>query len=462
MSQLPKFAPDTRSAIPIYLVQTAAAGSHAELVSQHEINWAKANGFEGESGQILLIPDGVGKVAKVIAGWPSDEDSNSQRFLFADILRKIPVGEYRLAAELTSDARDEAALAALFAQYTYDKYKRDPKKVARLAAPEGCDAARLQSVAAGEFLTRNLINTPARDMGPRGLANAAINLADRWGGRVETVTGEELRFGYPLIEAVGCAAAEQPRLVDLQWGDSGPKLTLIGKGVCFDTGGLNLKPGLSMALMKKDMGGAAVALGFAETVMRLGLRLRLRVLIPAVENSVSANAMRPGDVIRSRSGKTVEVTNTDAEGRLVMADAITRAEEQKPDILITLGTLTGAARVAMGPEIVPFFTENDAIANEIEQSASRVRDPVWRLPLWANYRKMLKSDAADIQNAPNSGFAGSITAALFLKAFVSRPDRWVHFDLYCWQPQSAPGLPKGGVGQAMRAVLDASDNLFKL
>ena len=368
---------------------------------------------------------------------------------------QVPAGNYRLQADLTSDELDEAALASLYAQYSFDRYAPSAGCEARLELPQGCDRERLLAIASGEFLTRDLINTPASDLGPDQLAETVRHLAKRHGASVESVCGEELERGFPLIHAVGCAAEAQPRLLDLQWGSTGPLLTLIGKGICFDTGGLNIKPGRAMVLMKKDMGGAAVAAGLADMVMRLGLPLRLRLLIPVAENAIAGNAMRPGDVLTARSGRTVEITNTDAEGRLVLADALDLAKESAPDLLITFATLTGAARVALGPEIVPYFTDSETLADSLDRASRRTRDPLWRMPLWQGYDSMLKSEIADVLNAPAGGLAGAITAALFLRRFVSHAQEWAHFDLYCWQPKAEPGRPNGGVGQASRAVLDA-------
>jgi leucyl aminopeptidase len=315
------------------------------------------------------------------------------------------------------------------------------------------DAARLEAVAAAEVLLRELVDTPACDMGPAELAAAATSLAETHGARVEVVQGEALTGGFPLIAAVGRASARAPRLVDLRWGEEGPSLTLVGKGVVFDTGGLNLKPGASMALMKKDMGGAAHVLALASAIMALGLRLRLRVLIPIAENAVSGAAMRPGDVLRSRKGLTVEVNNTDAEGRLILADALDLAAEEEPDLLVSMATLTGAARVAMGPDIAPFFTGDDALAAALSEAGAAARDPVWRLPFHAPYEAMIEPDVADLDNAPKGG-AGAITAALFLRRFAGS-GRYCHFDVYAWQPSAAPARPKGAVGQGWRALLAA-------
>ncbi|MCB1350718.1 MAG: leucyl aminopeptidase family protein, partial [Maritimibacter sp.] len=330
-------------------------------------------------------------------------------------------------------------------------------------APDGIDARRLEAIAAGEALTRDLINTPASDMGPHELEDAAQALAGTFGARVSVTTGDALLTdNFPMIHAVGRASPRAPRLIDMSWGTAGPRLTLVGKGVCFDTGGLNLKPGASMGLMKKDMGGAATVLGLAQMIMALELPLRLRVLIPAVENSVSGEAMRPSDVLTSRKGLTVEVNNTDAEGRLVLADALALADEDTPDLVVSMATLTGAARVAVGPDLAPFYATDPGDAAALRDVAAEVADPVWEMPFWAPYEAKIEPQIADLDNAPGGGMAGSITAALFLKRFVTATPRYIHFDIYGWQPEAAPARPKGGVGQGARALLAALPTLLDL
>ena len=462
MPSFPEFAPEDSPAVPLRLIRGGARQDWTAHGSPFAGKWISACGFEGRPGQILLVPDETGELAEALVGWPGVGETECKRFRLAETLRQLPAGNYRLQGELTSDELDEAALASLFAQYSFDRFTPSAGCRARLVPPPGCDRERLLAIGAGEFLTRDLINTPASDLGPDQLEDEVRQLAERHSAAVASVCGEELKHGFPLIHAVGCAAAAEPRLLDLQWGSTGPLVTLIGKGICFDTGGLNIKPGRSMVLMKKDMGGAAVAAGLADMILRLRLNLRLRLLIPVAENAIAGNAMRPGDVLTARSGRTVEVTNTDAEGRLVLADALDLAAESGPDLLITFATLTGAARVALGPEVVPFFTDSETLADRLECSSRRTRDPLWRMPLWRGYDSMLKSDIADVVNSPGSGFAGAVTAALFLRRFVGCGQNWAHFDLYCWQPKAEPGRPKGGVGQASRAVLDALPALLNL
>jgi len=303
------------------------------------------------------------------------------------------------------------------------------------------------------MLARDLINTPSNDMGPEELAAAAQDLAAEFGASFGCTIGDELEKHFPLIHAVGMASSRAPRLIDIGWGDPAhPKVTLVGKGVCFDTGGLDLKPSSGMLIMKKDMGGAANVLALARMVMDAKLKVRLRVLIPAVENAVAGNAFRPLDIFTSRKGITVEIGNTDAEGRLVLADALALADEEKPDLLIDLGTLTGAARVALGPDLPPFYTNDETLAADLSRCAVKENDPLWRMPLWAPYDNWLDSKTATITNAPSGGFAGSITCALFLQRFVEHADSWLHVDIYGWTPSAKPARPEGGECQAARAI----------
>jgi leucyl aminopeptidase len=374
----------------------------------------------------------------------------------------LPDGDWHLVADLSDDDRDEAALGWLLAQYRFDRYHAAKLPGARLKAPMGCDAARIEAIAAGECLTRDLINTPASDLGPAELEEAFLELARQHGAETTVIRGDDLLAqNFPMIHAVGRASDRAPRLLDMRWGDAGPSLTLVGKGVCFDTGGLNLKPTSGMHLMKKDMGGAATVMGLAHMIMALNLPLRLRVIVPAVENAVSGRAMRPRDILTSRKGLTVEVNDTDAEGRLILGDALALADEGQPDLLISMATLTGSARVALGPDLAPYYTDDAAVAAALEQAGAKVRDPVWRLPFWTPYEPMIEPGIADLDNAPPDGMAGSITAALFLRRFVESP-RYLHFDLYCHQKVDAPARPKGGVGQGARAVLAALNEVLGL
>lgn len=460
-----KFASSNTNALPLYVVAKDDPAPLAAL-PEHAQKWAEANGFTGAMGTVLCVPNEVGDVSMALIGNGTARDRARKRFGLAAGRAKLPEGVYALHSNLSGEALNEAALGWLLAGYSFDRYATQPAPAAQLVAPEGVDAARLETIAAGEAFTRDLINTPTQDMGPADLEAAARELAQSFGADLSTTEGNALlEQNHPMIHAVGRAAdmpARAPRLIDMRWGTDGPQLTLVGKGVCFDTGGLNLKPGGSMALMKKDMGGAATVLGLARMIMALGLKLRLRVLLPAVENAVSGNAFRPGDILTSRKGLTVEVNNTDAEGRLVLADALALADEDTPDLIISMATLTGAARVAVGPDLSPFYATDPDDATAIRTGAARAADPVWEMPLWAPYEAMIEPGIADLDNAPKGGFAGSITAALFLNRFVTQTPRYMHFDIYGWNPASAPARPKGGVGMGARAILEALPELLDL
>ncbi|MBB5517910.1 leucyl aminopeptidase family protein [Amphiplicatus metriothermophilus] len=408
---------------------------------------ARANGFSGEAGVVLAHEEGV------LLGVGDGSDP----FILAAAAEKLPEGDYRLAPTPASDLAWRAGFAWLLGSYRFDRYRKQKPAAARLIAPRGLDVAAVRREVGAVGYIRDLVNTPAADMTPSALEAEARALAKAHGAKIETIIGEALlERNFPLIHAVGRAAAEAPRLVDLVWGrEDAPRITLIGKGVCFDSGGLDLKSASNMLLMKKDMGGAAHALGLARMIMESGLDVRLRVLIPAVENAVSGSAYRPGDILNSRKGLTVEIGNTDAEGRLVLADALALAgeEEDPPALLVTLATLTGAARVALGPELAPYYANDEALAAELMEAGRAVADPLWRMPLWPGYDSMLASTVADVSNVGNGSFAGSITAALFLKRFAPAGVPWAHFDIYAWRPKAAPGRPVGGEAQAVRALL---------
>lgn len=451
----PKFAANDADTIPVHIIESSNLQAFLEQAKPTVRTWLKATGFQGHLGQVQLIPDAAGNLSAVAMGYGGADKRARGRFHLARGAAALPAGAYHLETTLQGDALSNEVLGWLLSAYKFDRYKNKSDKQVLLKAPDGVDAARLEQIAEAEFLTRDLINTPAADMGPVALAEAARALAARFGSEIDICVGEDLLTrNFPIIHAVGRAAVEAPRLIDFRWGQAGPRLTLVGKGVCFDTGGLNLKPGASMGLMKKDMGGAATVLGLAQMIMALDLPLQLRVLIPAVENSVSAPSFRPQDVLTSRKGLTVEVNNTDAEGRLVLADALALADEEPTDLILSMATLTGAARVAVGPDIAPFYANQDGFAEALSAAAQRVADPVWRLPFHAPYEAKIEPDIADLDNAPSGGFAGSITAALFLRRFVDA-EAYAHFDIYGWQPSAAPARPKGGVGQGARAVFEA-------
>ncbi len=456
------FADATDDAIPLHVV--AEDDLQDWLADQPDTarTWIEAQGFTGRLGQAVAVPGADGLPLLAAAGYGSAKSRRRARFHLAAAAPKLPKGTYGLASGLSAEGASSEALGWLLAGYRFDRYRKQSALEAQLVAPEGVDAARLEALAAGEALTRDLINTPASDMGPPDLEKAARALAEQHGATIDVITGAALlEQNFPMIHTVGRAADHLPRFIDVRWGQTGPKLTLVGKGVCFDTGGLNLKPGASMALMKKDMGGAAAVLGLAHMIMATDMKLQLRVLIPAVENSVSGNAFRPGDILTSRKGLTVEINNTDAEGRLVLADALALADEEEPDQIISMATLTGAARVAVGPDLAPYFSDDPAFVAALEEAAAAQCDPVWRMPFHDAYEQMIEPGIADLDNAPKGGFAGCITAALFLRRFVTE-SAYAHFDIYGWQPSDAPARPKGGVGQGTRALYAALPDLLKL
>jgi len=444
---------DDDRARPLHLVKKEDLADWQEQLPERHRAMVTDAGFKASPGQVVLFPDGDGTIVAAAGGLGDAKARTRNRFLAARLRGALPAGKWRFASNLKDDELTEATLGWLLAGYRFDRYAEAKPPRALLEAPEGVDAARLERIAAAEALTRDLINTPASDMGPDDLESAARSLANDFSAEIAVTLGDDLLSGdFPLIHAVGRASPRAPRLIDMTWGNAGPTLTLVGKGVCFDTGGLNLKPGASMGLMKKDMGGAANVLGLARMIMASDLPVRLRVLIPAVENSVSGTAFRPGDILTSRKGPSVEINNTDAEGRLVLADALALADEGKPDLIISMATLTGAARVAVGPDLAPYYATYDNDADALEVAARAVRDPVWRMPFWDPYEAMIEPGIADLDNAPKGGFAGSITAALFLRRFVTTTSRYLHFDIFGWTPTSEPARPKGGVGQGIRAL----------
>ncbi|PIE16365.1 MAG: leucyl aminopeptidase [Rhodobacterales bacterium] len=457
------FAPADADSLPLFILEPDGLQGWLADQPDHVGRWLNSMGFEASLGQTCLVPDADGAAQLAVFGFGDAKSRARGRFHLAMAAKALPEGVYHIQTPLAPDDLQEAALGWLLAGYQFDRYRSQKPVLAQLKAPEGIDADRLQVIAAGEELSRDLINIPASDMGPQQLEEAFLELAKTHGARTNVISGDELLAqNLPIIHAVGRASDQAPRLLDMRWGDSGPTLTLVGKGVCFDTGGLNIKPGISMGLMKKDMGGAATAMGLAHMIMSLGLKLQLRVLVPAVENSISAGAMRPQDILTSRKGLTVEVNNTDAEGRLVLADALALADEESPDMLISIATLTGAARVAVGPDVVPFYCDDPEAARQVFAAGTLVRDPVWQLPFWTPYESMLEPGIADLDNSPKGGFAGSIMAALFLRRFVEQAGNYLHFDMYGWQPTAAPARPKGGVGQASRAILEALPKMLDL
>ncbi len=457
------FSTKSDQTIPLFAVTAAGFDKwYSDLPKAHQI-WVDTSGFTASAASVVSLPAKNGQVSAAAIGLGDQRARRRQRFIFAAARVKLPAGTYSLSGIETGPQLDAAALAWLFAGYRFSRYAKAPAPKAELVAPDGINAPKLEAIATAEALTRDLINTPSSDMGPAELEQAARKLARGFDAKMDVVGSDDLLSqDFPMIHAVGRASSRPPRLIDMTWGTKGPKLTLVGKGVCFDTGGLNIKPGASMGLMKKDMGGAATVLGLAHMIMSQDVAVQLRVLIPAVENAISGNAYRPQDILTSRKGLTVEINNTDAEGRLVLADALSLADEDRPDLIISMATLTGAARVAVGTDIAPFFATWQPDAEIVSLAAGRVQDPVWQLPFWDAYEEMIEPGIADLDNAPKGGMAGSITAALFLRRFVSENQRLLHFDISGWQPNAAPGRPKGGVGQGARAIFEALPDLLKL
>jgi len=437
------------AATPVWLVRSADLQNWAVEHAGAGAAWVETSGFKAEAGKVLLLPDGSGGLSGAILGIGDGSDP----FVTGALATALPVQTYRLAGAL-GETPEKAALGYALGTYGFTRYSGKTREFPRLVLPEGVDGEEVSRVARAIFLVRDLINTPTNDMSPADLAAAAHAVAEAHDAKTSVIEGDELlERNYPMIHAVGRAAAVAPRLIDLTWGRfDAPKVTLVGKGVTFDTGGLDLKPSSAMLLMKKDMGGAANVLALAALIMGAKLDVRLRVLIPAVENSVSGDAFRPGDILRSRKGLTVEIGNTDAEGRLVLADALAEADAEEPELLIDMATLTGAARTALGPDLPPFYTDDDVLAAEIAAAAASESDPLWRMPLWQPYDGWMDSKIADVNNAGEGGFAGSITAALFLRRFVGNAKSWVHFDVYGWAPKPKPGRPVGGEAQAIRAL----------
>ncbi|MDX8440401.1 leucyl aminopeptidase family protein [Mesorhizobium australafricanum] len=434
------------ASLPVYLVAKDAL--EAAALPPPAIGWARANGYSGEAGRTLVLPDEGGGLGGALFGTGDGESS----LALGVLARALPEGDWHFASDLREPGL--AALALVLGGYVFTRYGKKPGKALRFALPDGADGAHVSRVADGVFLARDLVNTPTSDLGPLELEEAARKLATAHAADISVIHGDDLLArNFPMIHAVGRASAGAPRLIDVTWGPTeAPKVTLVGKGVCFDTGGLDIKPSSGMLLMKKDMGGAANVLGLASMIMAAKLNVRLRVLIPAVENSIAGNAFRPGDVLRSRKGITVEIGNTDAEGRLILADALALADEEQPTLLIDMATLTGAARVALGPDLPPFYTADETLAADLAAASVAVEDPLWRMPLWRPYDAKLSSKIADINNVTTDGFAGSITAALFLKRFVERTHGWAHFDIFAWNPADRPYGLSGGEAQGIRAL----------
>ncbi|HEX5160176.1 MAG TPA: leucyl aminopeptidase family protein [Steroidobacteraceae bacterium] len=441
---------------PIWLVGEQGYGAWLEVQSPAVRSWVRSQGFQAEKNKLLLVPtpSGDGIAGAVLGLGPTPDLSEPTIWTSAGLPDRLPAGRYRFAGTFSAVGATHLTLGWEYGSYRFTRYRKPPGELPSLVAPAGTDLeyVRLASQALAE--ARDLINTPANDLGPAELGEAVQRLALQHEAECRITVGEELlRQNYPLIYEVGKGSAREPRLIDMRWGKRGaPQVTLVGKGVCFDTGGLDIKPSSGMILMKKDMGGAALVLALARMLMDADAPIQLRLLIPAVENSISGRSYRPSDVLRSRLGLTVEVGNTDAEGRLVLADALAEADREQPDLLIDLATLTGAARVALGPELPAIYSTPPGLAEELRAIGEREADPMWPMPLWAGYDEDLASRVADLNNVSSTQFAGSIIGALFLKRFVSRTRDWLHADVYAWNAKERPGRPVGADPHTVRAL----------
>jgi leucyl aminopeptidase len=443
---------DDPGAVPIVALSKSGFAAWQERAPPRERDWAAATGFSAEAGKLALVPDEAGRLGRVLVGMPEDE---AAMWALAGLSESLPAGSYRLAAIPEGSDASHLALGWALGTYAFNLYREKKKEArARLVWPESADRGLVERLASAICLARDLINTPASDLGPAELAEAAEQVAAAAGAKCRIIAGDALLAeNYPTIHAVGRASDRAPRLVDITWGDeSAPKVTLVGKGVCFDSGGLDLKTAAGMRMMKKDMAGAAIMLGLGRAIMQAGLPVRLRVLLPMVENAVSGNAMRPLDIVKTRKGITVEIGNTDAEGRLILCDALADASTERPEMLVDAATLTGAARVALGPELPALFCNDDKLAAALLTAGAAEDDPLWRMPLWRPYRKLIDSKVADVNNVSESPHAGAITAALYLQEFVDPGIPWAHIDVMAWNTRTRPGRPEGAEAQTLRAL----------
>ncbi len=441
------FIESSKNAIEIIPVTIKNFSKTLSLESQMIQNWVEANQFTAKPSTLCLIPGTNGTLKKVYLGVSGKIDETS----WAVASEKLPAGDYY--TQTSNHLLNVVAWGR--AQYQFERYKQSKKRYPNLVL-QASKYREAKSIIEAIFLVRDLINTPCEDLGPKELAQVCAQLAVQYDALFKEISGDDLLVqNFPAVHTVGRAALNEPRLIELSWGESHhPHLCLVGKGVCFDSGGLDIKPGSNMLLMKKDMGGAAHVLGLAQLIMSLKLSIRLTVIIPAVENAISGNAYRPGDVVHTRKGLTVEVGNTDAEGRVILADALSLASEKKPDLIIDFATLTGAARVAVGTDIAAMFTNDESVSEGLLDSSEKMCDPVWRLPLHQPYKELIKGSVADISNTGSSVYGGAITAALFLEHFVSVKTPWAHFDIMAWNSSSTPGRPKGGEALGLLACFD--------
>ena len=440
-------------AIPILATDSTRLPKLLESLAPAERRWAQSAGFDGSPNSVLLVPDAKGNTVRVLAGVRNADDP----WALAALPLKLPRGRYALGKGTVTIAPENAAFAWDLGGYQFTRYKKGKRKAADLQLEPSARVKESLEMAQAVRLVRDLVNTPAEDMGPEQLSDVAREQAELFGGEFDEWVGDELLAqNFPAIHAVGRAAARPPRLLEINWGNPRhPRVAIVGKGVCFDSGGLDIKTAEGMRLMKKDMGGAAHALALARLIMQRKLPVRLQCLVPTVENAISGNAFRPGDVVRTRKGLSIEVGNTDAEGRVILCDALAYAVEGKPKTIIDFATLTGAARVALGPELPVLFSNDEKLAARLMAKAGELDDPMWRLPLWRNYRRFFDSDIADVNNSGRGGYAGSIVAALFLDYFVPETIAWAHFDVFSWNDAGRPGRPVGGEAQGLRAVLAA-------
>jgi leucyl aminopeptidase len=447
---------DSAAARPLWLVSEGDLERWLSQQDEATRAWLAALRFRAERHQVTCIGRPDGSVSGAVLGLGALGSIDTlEPWHLAGAVDRLPAGAWRIETPLPAEAATAAALGWAHGSYRFERYRSKPKAAASaiLVPPQLAEMTYVRRAAAAIAMARDLINMPAADLSPERLADEALALARANGAEGRCIAGDALREGYPAIYAVGQAAASAPRLVDFTWGDpAAPKVTLVGKGVCFDTGGLDIKPPAGMLLMKKDMGGAACVLALARLVMESSLPVRLRVLVPAVENSIAGNAYRPGDVLRTRKGVTVEVGNTDAEGRLILCDALALADAERPDLLIDLATLTGAARIALGPELPAVFGTRDATLEALLRHGRRLADPLWPMPLWAGYDDEIASKIADLNNVSSSALAGAIIGGLFLKRFVTEATDWLHVDLFGWNPKDRPGRPIGAEPQTVRAL----------
>ncbi len=442
------FCVSPEQSIPVHSLDTEDLEVWKASAEPGERAWVEASGFEAKPGSFLLMPDGSGGIVGVLAG----REPADRLWALAHLPGVLPAGDYRLECDWPDAQRERAAIGWGLGCYRFDRYKTMDAAAARLALGAG-DEHRIRTLVESANFVRDLVNTPAIDLGPAELAETARDLAREHAADCKVFEGEELEREFPAIHVVGQAASRGPRLIRMQWGrKDAPPLALVGKGVIFDSGGLNIKPGAGMVLMKKDMGGAAHALGLAKVIMSLGLDVNLRVYIPAVENAIAGNAYRPSDIVRTRKGTTVEIGNTDAEGRVVLSDALTLASEEGAERIIDFATLTGAARVALGEDLPPLYARDMKAARAIQDLGFETEDPLWHMPLFEPYRQHIQPAIADISNTGTSKFAGSVTAALFLDHFVGEGIDWFHLDIYAWNLSDRPGRPAGGEAQGLRSV----------